>query len=95
MPFLSREERETIIRYDYYDNTIHVYSTERGWWSFCEKAGMELADEQRNRGNVVSRQYLGPMKVSTPGVRLRSALGLLLGGGNRGRKSSVQETGED
>ena len=95
MAGLTNEERETIVRYENYDNTINVYSTERGWWAFCERAGMKLVNEQRNGGNVVSKQYLGPWRVRRPGMNLRSALGLTLQGPKDGTECRSDDAAED
>ena len=87
MPGLTREEQETIVRYDHGAKTIHVYSTQRSWWSFCERAGMELLSTQRNRGQVVSKEFVGNHAQEAPGTNLRSALGL-----NRRRPTSAPES---
>jgi hypothetical protein len=74
MPVM-KEERETLIRLDHHDNTVHIYSTEPYWWRKCESLGMTLDVDTKEADKSIARQYLGPLKRNIPGTSLKSLLG--------------------
>ena len=69
------DERETIIRIDYGDRTVHVYSTQVGWWTACARLGMtlETLDVGAARWvNIIGKEYSAPLASTRPGVSLGS-----------------------
>jgi hypothetical protein len=63
----STDERETIIRIDYAERMVYVWSTQPGWWRRCEDLGMEL-----HRIATGHSEYKAPLCSGAAGVSLAS-----------------------
>lgn len=54
---MTKEERETIIRWDEASDECEIYSCYTGVWTRCEKLGLKPCDVQTKNGIVISKTY--------------------------------------
>lgn len=61
---MSPEERETIIRFDYVDRKVSVWSTQLGIRNRCKRAGYVMVSEAISaKGRVVGQEWEGPLET--------------------------------